>query len=79
MWDAIKTRITDEPVLTLALIEAALALAVGFGLGWTAEQVSMVVAFSAALLGWVARGAVTPLARPRNDEGVQLVPVGKVL
>ena len=60
MWQAIKDRITKEPVMTLALLEAGLALAVGFGLNWTAEQLSLVVAFSAALLGWVARSQVTP-------------------
>lgn len=55
-------RITQEPVMTLAIVQAVLAVAVSFGLGWTGEQVGGVVALSAALLGWVARSRVTPVA-----------------
>jgi hypothetical protein len=33
---------------------------VGFGLAWTGERVGLVVGFSAAVLGWVARSQVTP-------------------
>lgn len=58
--DAITDRIKHEPVLTLALIQAAVAMAVGFGLGWTGEQVALVTAFAAALLGFIARSRVTP-------------------
>lgn len=58
--NAIWSRITGEPVMTLAIIQMALALAVSFGLQWTGEQVGAVVAFSAAVLGWVARSKVTP-------------------
>ncbi len=57
IWD----RITNEPVLVLAVVQAALALAVGFGLGWTGEQVALVLALTAALLGFVARRQVTPV------------------
>lgn len=49
-----------EPVLTLAVVQAGIAMLVGFGLQWTGEQVSLVVTFSAALLGWVARQKVQP-------------------
>jgi hypothetical protein len=55
------SRISGEPVMTLAIIQAALALAVSFGLGWTGEQVGAVVAFSSALLGWIARSKVSPV------------------
>ena len=48
-----------EPALILAAVQAAIALAVGFGLSWTAEQVSLVLAFTAAVLGVIARRAVT--------------------
>lgn len=51
----------DEPVLILALVQASIALAVGFGLDWTTEQVALVVAFSAAVLGVIARQRVTPV------------------
>lgn len=60
IWDGVWGRITGEPVMTLAIIQMALALAVSFGLQWTGEQVGAVVAFSAAVLGWVARSKVTP-------------------
>lgn len=60
IWAGIWARITGEPVMTLAIIQMALALAVSFGLQWTGEQVGAVVAFSAAILGWIARSQVTP-------------------
>ena len=60
MLGAIKDLIAGEPVLTLALVQATLALLVGFGLHWTAEQISLVMAFTAALLGFIARSKVTP-------------------
>ena len=59
--EAIWDRITNEPVMTLAVVQAGIALAVSFGLGWTAEQVGVVVAFSAAILGFIARRQVTPV------------------
>lgn len=52
--------IDREPAAIMAAIQAAIALAVGFGLGWTAEQVALVVAFSAAVLGLITRSKVTP-------------------
>lgn len=66
LWGGIWGRITDEPVLTLGLVQASILLATGFGLQWTVEQVSLVGAFSAALLSWVARRQVTPV--PAEDE-----------
>lgn len=53
-----------EPVLTLALVQAAIGLATAFGLDLTSEQVGAVMAFTAALLGWVAREQVMPMASP---------------
>lgn len=58
--DAIVARIKDEPVLTLALVQAAVAMAVGFGLAWSGEQVALTTAFAAAVLGWIARSKVSP-------------------
>jgi len=72
MWAGIWSRITGEPVLTLAIVQMALALAVSFGLGWTGEQVGAVVAFTAALLGWIARRQVTPLSAPSLPEGTMV-------
>ena len=54
-------RIKNEPVLTLALIQAGVAMAVGFGLQWSGEQVALFVAFASAVLGWIARAQVTPV------------------
>jgi hypothetical protein len=57
---AIYDRISGEPVVTMGLIQAALALAVGFGLHWSAEQVALAVAFSAAFLSFIVRSKVSP-------------------
>jgi len=74
--------VTLEPVAvvnaTVAIVEAAIALAVGFGLDWTPEQVALVMAVVVALSALVktlwARGQVTPVANPRDNEGRSLVP-----
>ena len=54
---------------TITIIEAAIALAVGFGLDWSAEQVGLVMAVVVALGNLIktiwARGQVTPVAAPR--------------
>ena len=60
--NGIWSRVTDEPVMTVQLVQGTLAMAVGFGLGWSGEQVALVVAFSAGLLGWIARKRVTPVS-----------------
>lgn len=61
--NAIVDRLLNEPVMVLAFIEAGLALAIGFGLNWTAEQVALVIAFTSALLGLIARSQVTPMRK----------------
>jgi hypothetical protein len=71
-WAGIWGRITGEPVLTLAIIQMLVALLVSFGLNWTADQVGAVVAFSAALLGWLARRVVTPIDTPSLAEGTRV-------
>ena len=73
---------TLEPVAvvnaTVAIVEAAIALAVGFGLDWTPEQVALVMAVVVAVAALVktlwARGQVTPVLAPRDNEGRVLVP-----
>jgi hypothetical protein len=75
---------TLEPVAvvnaSVAIIEAAIAIAVGFGLSWTAEQVGLlmvgVVAIGNLIKTIWARGQVTPVALPRDNEGRALVVVG---
>lgn len=49
-----------EPVMVLAAVQAAIALAVGFGLNWDGAQVALVTAFAAAVLGLIARQKVSP-------------------
>lgn len=51
-----------EPALILAAIQAALALAVGFGLKLSPEQIALILAFSAAVFGVITRSRVTPNA-----------------
>jgi len=61
LWNGIWSRITQEPVMTLAIIQMALALFVSFGLQLSGEQVGALVAFSAAILAWIARSKVSPV------------------
>ena len=51
-----------EPVVVMAVLQCGIALGVSFGLGWSVEQVGAVTAFSAAVLGLIARQTVTPNA-----------------
>lgn len=54
-----------EPALILATVGAIIALAVGFGLDWTGEQVALTMAAVQAFLGLVVRQKVTPVDSPR--------------
>ena len=49
-----------EPAMILAVVQAALALVVAFGVGLSAEQTGAVLALSAAVLGLLTRSQVTP-------------------
>ena len=49
-----------EPALILGLVQAALALAIGFGLRLTPEQMGLVMAFTASLLAVITRSRVSP-------------------
>lgn len=50
----------SEPVLIAAAINAVIAVAVAFGLNWTAEQVGLVVAAVQAIIAVIVRQKVTP-------------------
>ncbi len=65
----VSQRVREEPVLTVGLFRAAVTMLVGFGLGWTGEQVALMVAFIEAITAWVARRQVTPTMRPALPEG----------
>ena len=53
-------RIRHEPALVLGAVQALVAMAVGFGLPVTPEQVALIVAATAAVLSVVTRTQVTP-------------------
>jgi hypothetical protein len=51
----------NEPVAVQGLVQAAIGLAVAFGLvNWTLEQTGSVIALTAAVFAVVARRHVTP-------------------
>lgn len=69
LGEAVSLRVRDEPVLTVGLFRAAVTMLVGFGLGWSGEQVALMVAFVEAVTAWVARRQVTPTTSPSLVEG----------
>jgi hypothetical protein len=69
LGEAVSLRIREEPVLTVGLFRAAVTMLVGFGLGWSGEQVALMVAFVEAVTAWLARRQVTPMASPSLPEG----------
>ncbi len=48
-----------EPTLILSAVSAALSLAIGFGLNITTQQMGLIMAFAAAVLGVLNRSQVT--------------------
>lgn len=49
-----------EPVMFLAVVQTGLALLLAFGVDLTKEQVGAILAFTAAVLGFVVRRKVSP-------------------
>jgi hypothetical protein len=66
IYNAIMSR---EPVMALAVLEAGLALGIGFGLALSGEQVALILAFVAALFGFAQRKFVSPIARTGPASG----------
>jgi hypothetical protein len=63
----------SEPVAVQGVVQAAFALLLGFGLlSWTTEQVGLTLAFSAAILGLVARRQVSPKAKAGDPHSATL-------
>ena len=56
-----------EPVMYMAIIQAGLALAAGFGLNLDGQQIALIMAFAAAVLGFIARSQVTPTDKTQGD------------
>lgn len=50
-----------EPALVLAAIAAVVSLAIGFGVDITTEQLALINAAAAAIVGLIVRSKVTPL------------------
>lgn len=69
MWNLIK----NEPVALQGLLQAGLALAMAFGLNLDAHKQGAILAFTAALLGFITRQVVTPVANPKAADGTPLV------
>ncbi len=69
-------QIKEEPVLFQGVIQAALAVVAGFG--WipdlTQDRMGLLLAFSAAVLAFLTRRAVTPTANPKSTDERPLVP-----
>lgn len=57
-----------EPALWMGFVNAALAVAVGFGLNVTPEQVGLINAAVAALLSLITRSQVSPVSRGGFDD-----------
>lgn len=55
--------LNTEPVAIVAAIEALLALAIGFGLDVTAEQMALILAATTAVLALFVRSQVTPTVK----------------
>lgn len=68
----IVVRFREEPIITVGLFRAGLTVAVGFGLGWSGEQVALMVTFIEAVTAFISRREVTPLANPRLDIGTTI-------
>ncbi|MBD2232105.1 hypothetical protein [Phormidium tenue] len=69
MW--IIKRVQQEPVM----FQAFFALLAGFGVvSLTQDQMGLIFAFTASLLAFITRQAVTPLADPRDSNGHRLMP-----
>ena len=61
-----------EPAAILGLIQAGVALAIGFGLALTGEQTALIMAFSAAVVAIITRQSVTPVAAPNLPVGTSV-------
>lgn len=58
--NGIVLRFHQEPVITVGLFRAGITMLVGFGLGWTGEQVALMVAFFESITVYISRQQVTP-------------------
>jgi hypothetical protein len=59
LWD----KIANEPVLLLNVVNAALALAISFGLDLTPEQKAGIIGLTTVVLNLFARSQVVPVRK----------------
>lgn len=59
---AVTAMTSREPVLTISLVQAFLAMLAGFGLDLTPEQMALVLTFTSTLLAFLTRTQVTPMS-----------------
>ena len=59
----IVVRFYEEPVISTSFFRAIVAMAVGFGLGWSGEQVALTVVSFEAMTAYISRQEVTPNVR----------------
>lgn len=57
-----------EPAAVLAVVQAGLALGIGFGVTLTQEQMALILALTAAVIGLITRQHVAPMERMRSGE-----------
>jgi hypothetical protein len=73
-WRATVRAIRREPVQAQGLFQTGLILLVSMGIPMSTELRGSILAFSASLLAFVAQRKVTPLSRPRDQQGRRLTP-----
>lgn len=56
-----------EPAMVIAVLQAAIALVTAFGLQLSAGQVGAIMAFAAAVLGFLTRSQVSPAPKPPSS------------
>lgn len=69
--------LSREPVAVQAVIQAAIAMAMGFGFDISPEQMGLILMFTAAVLGLITRQQVTPFIStgvPVKSKGTIEVP-----
>ena len=57
-----------EPVMFMAIVQSGLAVMTAFGLELDAKEIGAIMAFSAAVFGFVARSQVTPDSKPEPGD-----------
>jgi hypothetical protein len=72
--------LTKEPAAVAGLVQAALALAVTFGAKLSTEQIGAILAFTAALMGFLVRSRVSPTQPlPKDPPSDKTPPTGTAI